>query len=54
MLRFPYLRIGVKPLPAPARRPTLLVQFIRALICAAKFRGADQGVEPALVPVAHG
>lgn len=32
MLRFPDRRIGVKPLPALARRPAWLVQLFRALI----------------------
>jgi hypothetical protein len=32
MLRFPYRRIGVKPLPALTRRPSWLVHLFRALI----------------------
>ena len=32
MLRFPYRRLGVKALPAPARRPSWLVQLLHALI----------------------
>jgi hypothetical protein len=32
MLRFPYRRLGVNPPPAPARRPSWLVQLVRALI----------------------
>ena len=31
MLRFPYRRLGVQPLPALARRPSWLVQLVRAL-----------------------
>jgi hypothetical protein len=32
MLRFRYRRIGLRPLPAPARRSSWLVRFSRALI----------------------